>query len=69
MSEIEIFDSSGQTMELSYGPAAGSEANLLYIVPGGNGRMPLTLAKGARLAIQAVSGNATGGELIINLWG
>lgn len=65
---VEIFDSGGQTMELGVG-ASGSEASLpFYVVPGGNGRIPLTLCAGQRLAIKAVSGTASTGEFIINLY-
>ncbi len=66
--EIEIFDSSTRTLVLALG-AAGSERDEFFIIPGGNGRIIAILPKGARLAIKAVSGDATTGELIINLWG
>ncbi|MHA2064101.1 MAG: hypothetical protein ACXABY_06945 [Candidatus Thorarchaeota archaeon] len=64
---VQIFDSSGQTMELGIG-AAGSEARILLIEPGGNGKVPIFIPTGARLAIRAVSADATVGEIIINTW-
>jgi hypothetical protein len=64
---IEIFDSSGQTMTLAIG-ASGVETNLINIFPGGNGRIPLTIPAGARVAIKAVSATASVGELDINFY-
>jgi hypothetical protein len=66
--EIEIFDSGGETMLLALGPV-GSESDIMYIIPGGNGRIKLGLPQGARLSVKAVSGNVTTGELTMNLWG
>jgi hypothetical protein len=62
----EIFDSSGSLLKLAIG-AAGSEVDILDIIPGGNGLVPLKLPKGARLAIKAVDASATTGRLNINL--
>lgn len=66
--EIEIFDSSGETLELGVG-AAASEVSKVYVVPGGNGRIPMQIATGTRLAIKAVSATANSGEIVINLYG
>lgn len=66
--EIEIFDSSGETLELGIG-AAASEVSKSYVFPGGNGRIPMQIAANARLAIRAVSATANSGEIIINLYG
>jgi hypothetical protein len=66
--EVEIFDSSGQTLVLATG-AAASEADQIYVVPGGNGRVPLRIASGTRVSIKAVSGTASTGEVVINLYG
>jgi len=68
MSEIDIFDSSGNTMILAYG-AAGSEVDWMHIMPGGNGRGLAHLPEGVRLSVKAVSANSTSGELTINIWG
>lgn len=66
--EIEIFDSSGETLELGVG-AAGSEVANVYVIPGGNGKIPVKIAANARLAIKAVSATANSGEIVINLYG
>lgn len=68
ISEIEIFDSSGETLELGVGPS-GSEVSQIYVVPGGNGRIPVSLSSLSRLSIKAVSATANSGEIIINLYG
>lgn len=61
VSECDIFDSSGQTLFLATG-GAGFEVDQIYVVPGGNGRVPLSMAVGARVSLKAVSSNATAGE-------
>lgn len=66
--EVEIFDSSGQTLLLATG-GAGVEADKVYIVQGGNGRIPLRIASGTRVAVKAVSGTASSGEIVINFYG
>jgi hypothetical protein len=66
--EVEIFDSSGQTLVLAIG-GAGSEVNKVYVFPGGNGRIPLQIASTARLSIKAVSGTANSGEISVNFYG
>ena len=65
---MEIFDNSGETLILAYG-AAGSEVVHLYIMPGGNGRIPIHFPKGVRLAVKAVSADTASGNLYINVWG
>ena len=65
--QADIFDSSGQSLILALG-AAGSEGDLMHIMPGGNGLIDLVLTEGARLSVKAVSASATSGELIINLY-
>jgi len=62
----EILDTGGATMKLGIG-AASSEVDLVHVIPGGNGLIPLKLSKGQRLAVKAVSANVTTGELTINL--
>ena len=66
--EIDIFDSSGETLVLALGPAGG-ESDVLFIMPGGNGRGKLILNKDARLSVKAVSADALVGELTMNLLG
>lgn len=68
VSMLEIYDSSGQSLVLALGPASG-EVDMLYVVPGGNGKIPVQISKGTRLSIKAVSANATSGELLINCFG
>ena len=67
VSEVEIFDSSGQTLLLAVG-AAASEVDQIYIFPGGNGRVPLSIASSARVSIKAVSGTASSGEIAVNFY-
>ena len=66
--EVEIFDSSGQTLVLATG-GAGAEADQVYIFPGGNGRIPLYIAASTRVAIKAVSATANSGEISVNFYG
>lgn len=66
-SEIEIFDSSGQTLEFATG-GSGSEVVQFRIFPGGNGRLPLAFAMGTRITVRAVSATADAGELNINFY-
>lgn len=64
---LEIFDSSGETLELATG-AAASEVRKMLIMPGGNsGVIPVSIASGTRLSVRAVSANATVGRLNINV--
>lgn len=64
---IEIFDSSGQTLELATG-SGGSEVVFMRVFPGGNGYLPITLAAATRISIRAVSADATVGEININFY-
>lgn len=64
---VEVFDSSGQTMILGVG-AAGSEVVQFYIIPGGNGKVPLAIPSGSRIAIKALTATASVGYLVINLY-
>ena len=64
---VEVFDSSGQFLLLGVG-AAGSEVVQLNITPGGNGLIPLYIPAGSRIAVKALSANATTGTLNINLY-
>ena len=66
-SELEIFDSSGQTLILATGPAAG-EVDQVYILPGGNGRIPFSAIIGTRLSVKAISADADAGELTGNCY-
>ena len=68
ITEFDIFDSSGQTLELGTG-AGGAESRLCLIFPGGNGRVPLAIAASTRVSIRAVSATASVGEIDINFYG
>lgn len=64
--EIQLFDSSGQTLELGIG-GSGSESRVLIVSPGGNGAVPLSIPSGSRLSVRAISATASVGELDITL--
>jgi hypothetical protein len=66
--EIEIFDSSGLTLELGFG-AAASEVPQMLIFPGGNGRVPLRIPQGTRVSFRPITGDAAAGEQDINFYG
>lgn len=66
-SAIEIFDSSGQTLKLAIG-GSGAEVDQFIIFPGGNGRIPFTVASGSRISIRALSATANSGEIDINFY-
>lgn len=68
ITELEIFDSSGETLEIGTG-AAAAETRLILVFPGGNGRVPVAIAAATRISIRAVSGTASVGELDINCYG
>lgn len=68
VSEIYIFDSSGQTLVLALG-AIGVEIDTSYVIPGGNGIIPLRVPSGERVSIKAVSANATVGEFSATFFG
>ena len=63
--ELEIFDSSGQTLAIAIG-GAGSEVDQFYITPGGNGRIIENIPAGVRVSIIAISADSTVGELVVN---
>lgn len=70
----EIYDSGGKTMELKMDSSAGGSATAIqmYIMPGGNGRIPLDLSYGttANLYVRCCIAATTvsSGLLIINLF-
>jgi hypothetical protein len=63
----DIFDSSGETLQVGVG-AAGSEVHLAYVIPGGN-RINQLLPAGTRISLRAVSADATIGEHTVNFFG
>jgi hypothetical protein len=64
---MDIFDSSGQTLEIARG-GAGAEVRIGYILPGGC-RIYEEIAAGTRLSVRAVSADANAGTLVINAFG
>jgi len=66
--EIQIFDSSGQTLKLATG-AAASEVDKIIIPPGGTNPIKLRIASGTRISIKAVSATASVGEIDVQLLG
>lgn len=64
---MDMFDSSGETMEIGIG-AAGLEVQVGYVIPGGN-RINQVIPAGTRIAIRAVSADATVGEHTTNMFG
>lgn len=66
--EIEIFDSSGETLKIAYG-AAASEVDQFLVVPGGNGRIRFNVPTATRISIRAVSATANTGEISVNFYG
>jgi hypothetical protein len=67
VNRIEIFDSSGRTMEIGFGPSGG-ETRLVIVFPGGNGPVPVDLPNNARISIRAVSATASSGEIDLNFY-
>lgn len=63
---VDCFDSSGQTMILATG-TSGSEVIKWYIPPGG-GQIPFAIPASTRVAIKALTANATTGYINLNLF-
>ena len=66
--EMQIFDSSGQTLVIAIG-AAASEVDKLYVFPGGNGNIKVKIPAASRVSVKAVSNTANAGEISINFLG
>jgi hypothetical protein len=68
---MEVFDSSGRIMEISFG-AAGNESSQIfpfYITPGGNNQhIKVLLGETMRISIRAVDASATAGQITINFY-
>lgn len=67
--KVQVFDSSGQVMQLALG-ASGAEVPMNWVImPGGQSDIiPMMAAQGQRLSIKAVSGTANAGEIDLNLY-
>lgn len=62
---LQVFDSSGQVMELGIG-AAAAETRFLLVPRGGiDGTIPVHIPAGSRISVRAVSDDAEGGELVL----
>lgn len=68
ITQLNIFDSSGQALYLSFG-AAASEVDQLIIPPGGQGQTPVQIPANTRVSVKAVNTTANAGALIISLFG
>ena len=66
--KIQIFDSSGQTLVIATG-ASSSEVDKLYVFPGGNGDIDVSIPASTRISIKAISDTANAGEISINFLG
>ena len=70
VSQVSIFDSSGQTLELgscAAGATANSEVRQLLIPPGGVPLQNLQIPIGSRISIRAVSSAVSSGENDLNV--
>ncbi len=61
---LNIFDSSGQTLQLGFG-VVGFEQQIIIIPPGGT-EVKVGISAGDRVVIRAISGTASAGEDDIN---
>lgn len=68
VSHIQVYNGSAQVLILAIG-AAASEVDQLYLPIGLSGMIPISLAKGARLAVKSTVATANSGRLAINLFG
>jgi hypothetical protein len=64
---MDIFDSSGETLEIGLG-GVGAEVHLGFVIPGGN-RIYEVIPAGTRISIRAVSFDAAVGEFTTNMFG
>ena len=64
---MDIFDSSGQTLQIGFG-SAGNEVAQFLVFPGGNGQVSVNIPAATRVSIKAVSGTASAGESDINFY-
>jgi hypothetical protein len=65
--QLEIFDSSGEALILAVG-AAASEVDQFYILPGGNGKVELSIPAASRVSIKALTATASSGYIIVNFY-
>lgn len=66
--KIEIFDSSGEFLELAVG-GAGSEVVQLVVFPGGNGSVEIMIPINSRVSLRPLVASAiTVGDLAVNFY-
>lgn len=69
VTQIQIFDSSGYTLQLGVG-AVGAEIVVLLINPGGNGLIPINIPANSRISLRsAIQPTINVGESVINYVG
>lgn len=66
--EMEVFLAGADDVDIGFG-AAASEDDEFHIIPGGNGRIPVQVTAGTRVAIRGNGVGGTTGTLIINFYG
>ncbi len=66
--KVQIFMSQGNPLFLAFG-AAASEVDKIYVIPGGNGLIDLTIPAGTRVSLKAVSTTANTGYILVNFLG
>jgi hypothetical protein len=68
---MEVFDSSGRIMEISFGAVGAESASIfpMFITPGGNNNpIRILFGEGMRISIRAVDNNATAGQIAITFY-
>lgn len=66
-SMIDIFDSSGQTLQLTY-KLNGASTVVANIYPGGNGQLQVFIPGGAALLLKSLTTTVSSGTDIINIF-
>ncbi len=69
---LEIYDSSGRTLSISLGAAAAEDSAIVpyTITPNGSSiLLPIEVARGKRISVKPLDGDADEGQLIINFFG
>lgn len=66
--EMEVFLAGADDVDIGFGAPAAETGNF-KVIPGGNGRIPISVTAGARVAIRGNGAGGTTGILIINFYG
>ncbi len=67
VNQLQVFDSSGETIIIAVG-AAASEIDQCYVFPGGQGDINLRIPAGSRVSLKAKTATASVGYLALNLF-